>query len=346
MKKAFIIALLTIQIGAFAQKSTMSGTDVLVAARNEQFKSVAFSAKYQKLFVTASSNKMMVLNADESLAKVMIFNGAGTVDLDQNSEHGAYSTDKTIYLFDQNSLTLIDSIPFSNVGQGATKVWFTQGAILVSTFKYVLVYNLAAHKLSVVATLYGILDYDYNSDKMLLGKWNDKSNYDRKVTEVYITTSESIISGVSDLEPVHTTDRSNELYSYLMDDATNVLSYDGKGNMYLTNLEYGATMTFIQDTIANTKKKVYGLAKISDDLFVQVKFDVLPITAENIETYNLKIGDKPSELVIKKSVNNEIVRWVMVRNGIVNNQIIVNPTNNNFYFITSGGNGNRLVSIK
>jgi len=341
MKKVIILALITLNFGAYAQKSDFRGKEVLKAAQNEQFISVAYSGHSHFLFTSTTSGKMIALNDSDSIVKTFSFKNKGTIQLDMDGAFGAYSDDQyRVHIFGQKSLTVVDSfrIPAST-GDGAMKVWFTQNGKFISTFKNV--YQKTGSKIVKVASSFSILDYDYSTDKFLLGQWDESMTSDRKVKKLFIATSKNI----TDMTHVLTTSRSFEVYSYLMDNATNVVSYDGRENYYNHNMKSNKTTTTIQDTIENPKKKFFSLAKIDEETLMMVKHGVIAPTPENIQKYEMKLGDKPTEFVFKNSSNNDTTRWIIMFSPVVNNQIVVNNTNDNIYYLSSGGNGNKLISI-
>lgn len=316
MKKLFISAFLLVNLCAFAQHST----ELMVAAQNEQFISLKYSPKAHRMFVTTNSGKMIVLNEQDEIIHVVPFSGLGHVDLDDSGKVGAFSDENyNVYIFDQQTLEITNSFKATTVsGQGALRVFFTKHGLFLSTFKNIYLHD-GSGVVKVLAS-FGAVDYDSTSDQFLLAKWNQSLTYDRKVTELYTAR----VTNLDTKKLVHTVVGSFELYSYLTNNGTNLVTCDGKGRYTFITLKGGSKSTITQEGLQENQRR-YGLAKINNTTIMTMRYYPFAMVFENASTHDL-------------------LKTMTITESIVNNQVI--EKNGSLYYITSGGNGNKLIAIK
>lgn len=330
----------TIRNEQYSQKLFTS--QLIRAGHDEQFISLTYSKENHLLFVGTTKGRMIVFNENDSIIKTFKFQHLGKISLDNVGSIGAYVDENNIiYFFNQKTLKVTDTVKVANEkSHGTMKVWFTRTGIFISSNKNVYRYTIS-HSVVDVAPSYTVLDYDFKSDQFLLGLWDVKLSSDRKVKDIYIADA----TNIGDKKHILTIDRSFEQYTYLMDNAATVVSYDGKGNYYKFNTYSWERKNLIQDTIKNSSRKTFGLSKINDNTYLTVRYNAIPLTPENIKKYELTLEDNPTELIFKRSKNDEIVRSVMLLQSIYANQIVINEVTKTIYYLSSGDNGNKLISI-
>lgn len=314
---------------------------LIVAEKGEQFLTLCLSKSNNRLFVSTTKGRMVVLDKNDSIVKVLKFSNLGQVTLDYVGDFGAYTDENgTAYLFNQKTLNVFDTVRISNSNQGALKIWFTKSGILISSFKNIYKYTLG-HQVVTWLQSYSILDYDYQSNKILLGYWDRSLFSDRKIREIFYADA----SNLMDKTLIMTTERSFEIYSILTDNASNVISYDGKGNYYSVNTYTGKRTTVIQDTIQISSKKTFGLAKIEDNEILVVRYDAIKMNAHNIKRYNIRAGDHPCEFIFKNGKSGVVTKSMIMLQPVYDNQIVKNDVTNTIYYLTVGIN-NKLISIR
>ncbi len=332
MKNVLIVALLTFYFNVFSQNIN----EVLISSKNEQFISLKYSTENKLLFLTTSTGKMIILDQDEDIVdtidfsrirthnfdnEIVEFKRIGTVDLDEEGDLGAFSDDEfNVYIFNQRSLRITDTIKLTTkIREGGLRVIFTKNDIYLSTFINVYKYT-QDNELINIAPSYSVLDYNYKTDQLLLGYWDKKMLTDRKIKKLYLSSS----AHINKKKHVLTIDNSFELYSYLTNEGNNVVSLDGKNNYYNLNLISNKKKIIIQES-TNVNNKTSGLAKLNDS------------TTMVVVSY-------PLGFMFETSSDKNFIKLLKVNNSIFNNQII--DTGNGLYYITSGGKGNKLISIK
>jgi hypothetical protein len=317
MKKVIVLVFSMICVSSLAQ----TRHEVLVSAQNEQFISMKFSEKSKRLFVTTNKGQMIVLNDKDNVIDTLTFSSIGNVDLDDTGNFGAYSDGNyNVFIFNQKTLRVVKILQVTHQqGQGAMRVVFSRHGVLFSTFMNV--YKLdSTGRIANVAPSFGILDYDSKSDVILLGKWDSTLRTDRKVKELYLSSSKDITV----VKHIFSTPMSFELYSYLLNNSNTVMTYDGRGNYYVLSLDTNTQFTESQTELAEQERK-FGLAKVNDSTIMYVSRSPLAFNFHSV-------------------LNRENEQSVFVRESVVNNQIA--RKNYDIYYLTSGGNGNKLIAIK
>jgi hypothetical protein len=298
----------------------------ITAGTNDQFNDLKLSKENNLLFLSTTNGRMIVLDQNDSVLKTFRFSNLGHVSLDYVGDVGAFIDNRSvIYFFNQKTLKMIDTIRVTTKDdEGAFKVWFTRTRILISSFKNIYEYKSNNSVVELIHS-YSILDYSYSTNQVLLGHWNESLKFDRKIVELFLEDAASL-SKRTTLSNVLNIDKSFELYSYITDNGSNVISYDGKGNYYTVNIFTGEKKVTLQGNIINASEKIYGLTKIDDDMVLVVKYN-------------------PNEFIFKNPKTGHIVKSVKITQIAYDNQTLINNTTKTIYYLTIGDN-NKLISIK
>lgn len=302
---------------SFGQKPT----NILVADPDEQFISMKYSENSKKTFITTTKGRMIILNENDEIISTMTFPALGNVDLDHKGYFGVFSDENyNVHLFTQWNLKLINTYKITDeAGQGALRVVFTPHGLVCSTFKNV--YRIDTSKTVLnIAPSFTVLDYNAKNDVLLLGKWDNTIPLDRKVQELFISTGKDL----TEKQHVLSIPNTFELYSYLLDNGRQVMSYDGRGNYHIVMIGTHQKAVLQQEGLPENKRQ-YHLAKINDSTIMLVQRN-------------------PHTLRFRTIYSQEIDRQVNINQSVMNNQVFTK--NGMIYYITAEGNGNKVVAIK
>lgn len=176
---------------------------------------------------------MEVFNTADSLIKTIKFPAAGRITLDHDGHFGAfYGSDNMVRFFDQKNLSMVDSVDIKD-RDAVISVWFTSKSagsglgtfIIIGTTRSSYRYNISTQELYEIKDLKGfkIFDYHYESDKLLIGYWNDALPYDMKINSQFVSTSANPKS-----KKLLFLTNSYITYSFFMNNGLDVICQDAK----------------------------------------------------------------------------------------------------------------------
>lgn len=296
------------------------------------FMNMKYSFLTDRFFVADQSGKVTIINGrnDAILATIQFTDGiGGFIQLDNSGIIGAFcGYDDIIRFFDQNTLEIIDEVKIPNNTKGLTyQAWFTKSGILIGNNLNNYSYKLNSGKPILIKALdsFRILDYSYQSNKFLFGKWDASMSVAYKIRSLYVGTSNGVEKKVMDSKSYF----KGESGAYFLSEGSKIVAHDLAGvrifdgdHTYAIGTEYGTVRAIAKvddDNIflSTVSRQKYGITKFNVNDY-EVEFRIGDL---KYPPYTNNIFEINTSLFAKKNSNK--IYTLNIHDGLKSNIIVI-----------------------
>ncbi len=312
MKLILTIATFLVLNLGFSQTTEHS---LMKSSRGNLYISMKYSPKYDLTYIANQSGIVLITNANDSIIEKLSFPVGGFIQLDYTSTLGAFcGYDNIIRIFDQETFNVLDSVTINDNRSTSTFIaWFTKSGIFIGNNQYNYKYNFTTKKTTEIKelSLFKILDYHFESNKLILGRWdNSLIGYDFKIKTIFLSsanepsTKKLVMSTKSSLQS-----------AYFMVNATKLIAKD-VNNIYIFDFHH------YELRIPTNDSHIYNMNKTDDNTVVLVT------------PYRGHLGLYTREMIFLDVNSNKITQTISVKNPPYLDNLFINRKKNNIYMVS------------